>query len=216
MVIDSKVINKFFLLLNDNNVKYILIKNINNELPFHLPVNKDIDILVHSDSVSLFEKVMHENKFLEIIHPKGRENGWLFLYNIPICKMYKHIKYGLEVDVSPVLCTKSVNMNAWLPLDRLINESIWENRIWDAENNWWIMDEYNLVVYLVVRSVFEKNRFEDNYIYEIEKRKDYLYSDECRKKLECVFFKFTDTLLKLINEKKYNDILHSYLNFCDY
>lgn len=216
MYLQKETIQAFFKLLNQGKIEYLLIKNIADELPAKLMVNKDIDILVSEASLKNFDYIMKKNKFIQLIHPKGRENGWNYLYNMPECVMYKNLKSGLEVDVTTILCTKSVNMNAWIPLDKIINESVWKEREWDEDNSWWKMDDKNLVVYLIVRAVFEKNQFSDTYIYEIEKRKEYLYTEDCKKKLKCVFFSYTDTLLNLIKDNNYKSIIPSYMTFCQY
>ena len=73
-----------------------------------------------------------------------------------------------------------------------------------------------MIIYLITRSVFEKNKFTEAYIREIDKRMRFLVSPDARRKLEKVFFKFTNTLLKMVNKGKYKEILTAYLMFTDY
>ena len=44
--VSSEEIESFFLLLKDNRIPHILLRNINNELPKKLKKGKDIDILL--------------------------------------------------------------------------------------------------------------------------------------------------------------------------
>ncbi|MBQ6975330.1 MAG: hypothetical protein IJQ16_02090, partial [Selenomonadaceae bacterium] len=122
----------------------------------------------------------------------------------------------LIVDAYAELCTKSISMNAWLPLDKIIQKSIWENKVWDDANKWWILDDENLVIYLLTRSVFEKGGFTDAYISDIEKRKNLLKNSSARQKLEKIFFKFADTLIEKVNRKQYENTLIEYITFTDY
>lgn len=205
-----------FKLLNDYEINYILTKNIANELPAKLNIGKDIDLIVHVKDYEKFQVLLTRFGYQRVVHPHGKERGWGFMYgaheNIKFC----HSVNALEVDAYAELCTKSVAMNVWLPLDKVIQKSIWEDKVWDAANQWWIMDDENMVVYLLTRSVFEKNEFSATYIREIEKRKHLLMRPTARQKLEKIFFKFTDTLLEKVNGKKYGEILLSYLTFTDY
>lgn len=202
--------------MNDNHITYILIKNIAQELPSRLREGKDIDILVHSDSLLAYHKLMDRHGYLEIIHPKGKERGWSFLYGIHENSMRKHLKTGLEVDVYVELCTKSFSMNAWIPLDQSINTSVWRNKIWDEEHHWWKMDDVNLIAYLLTRCIFEKGTFSESYIQEIEERKHLLSTVTCVHKLEKIFFRFTPHLVEAVMKNEYDSIVAKYRRFTDY
>lgn len=216
MYICKKTILEFFELLNKKGLRYVLIKNINDELPDMLVDGKDIDILVHPDDYTKYKIVMADNDFSMIFHPEGYKYGWLFLYGVKEFVKFKSIKTGLEVDACFQICTKSINMNAWIPLDKAINASIWKNKVWDEKNHWWIMDDKNLVVYLITRCVFEKELFSSKYIYEIDKRKYLLENIECIKKLNLIFFSFTEELIKLIKNDDYEKICNTYIQFTKY
>lgn len=78
------------------------------------------------------------------------------------------------------------------------------------------MDNRIILLYLLVRSVFDKKFFKSKYIREIEKRiqllddKDFVYM--CEK----VFFKFTDRLIEMVKSKQYDNIIIEYKTFTDY
>ena len=46
-MVDSNLIKDLFLLLNKNNINYVLIKNDGNKIPDYLEDEKDIDFLIH-------------------------------------------------------------------------------------------------------------------------------------------------------------------------
>ena len=103
-----------------------------------------------------------------------------------------------------------------LPLDNFIQEYIWKNKKWDSINNWWIMNDKVILLYLIIRSVLDKQEFRIKYIQEIEKRSHLLDDDEFLTMCRLVFFNFTDLLIKKIKSFEYNDIVYNYQRFKDY
>ena len=81
--IPAEVILDFFERLSATEILYVIIKNVDNELPDHLKDGKDIDILVHESCIKQFEEFMISNNFDRQTHPLGRENGWNFAYKLP-------------------------------------------------------------------------------------------------------------------------------------
>ncbi|MBE8949444.1 MAG: hypothetical protein SR3Q1_02435 [Quinella sp. 3Q1] len=216
MFYKAEDVRAMFQLLNDYEINYLLTKNIADELPDKLKLGKDIDLIVHIEDYEKFQAVLNHFGYKKIVHPHGKERGWFFMYGAHENLFMTNPATGLIVDAYAELCTKSIERNAWLPLDKIVQNSIWQNKVWDAANQWWIMDDENLVVYLLTRSVFEKNGFSDAYVREIEKRKNFLANPTARQKLEKIFFKFTDTLIEKVCAGRYAEILLSYLTFTDY
>jgi hypothetical protein len=219
MYIDRRFILEFFDILNTSKIQYILIKNIGRELPDKLVSGKDIDIVVHINYRTIINNLLLKNNFHHTLPPFGENQGWKFAYQLPQYQFYKKIIYPdaeLYIDINFKLCCKSLSAKIWIPLDDEINSSIWKNKVWDMENNWWYMDEYNLIVYLVVRCIFDKKYFSKEYIYEIDSRRELLNNSCVISKLKKVFFLFTPTLLYLLYERKYDDIIQSYISFAEY
>lgn len=218
MYIERELIDAFFAGLYDAKIQYVLIKNIGAELPDHLKDGKDIDILVHKDSEAAFVCIMEAMDFQRIAHPLGTQAGWHFGYKLAENQFWS--KRGTEqnfyVDVSEKLACKSLSPKMWIPLDNVINESIWHNRVFDEKNQWWIMDEENIAVYLLIRSVFDKHVFKKEYIVEIEKRKELFQKEPVIEKLKTVFFSYTPRLLDLVQEKRYDEIFSDYVGFDEY
>ena len=216
MFYKSEDVHNMFNRLNANGINYILTKNIADELPDKLKVGKDIDLIVNSRDYAKFQFIMQSCGYRRIIHPHGKEAGWRFIYGAHENIFLNNPVNNLIVDAYAELCTKSISMNAWLPLDKIIQKSIWTNKVWDSANQWWIMDDENLVIYLLTRSIFEKGGFNAEYISEIEKRKKFLKNPSARKKLDKIFFKFSDKLIEMVSRGQYNEIFLSYITFADY
>jgi len=211
-------IYSFFKVLNENEITYALIKNIGNELPDKLPNGKDIDIVVLEENREKFEILMAGANFYKTSHPLGIENGYEFLYGLQEFQFWKlnDATADLYVDASFALSCKGLLPQTWIPLDKKIQERIWRMRVWDAENNWWILDAETRFVYYLVRCIFDKQIFSEKYIYEIEKTYPIVDKVVIRELLQVIFFKYTDRLLQLIEERKYEIIRADYIRFRDY
>ena len=212
--VPEKYIRDFFSLLNKNDIHYLLIKNIGKELPQKLRKGKDIDILVHSDDRMKIAKLMCENGFLYRIHPFGSEHGWHFTYGLEKCQFWE--KKNFYIDICSRLCVKSLTPRTWVPLDEKINSRIWEKSSWNKDLGCACLDEKTLFVYLFARAVFDKREFSAKYIEEIEKRKELLGEPEVRDLLSCVFYKFTEELVQLVENGMYEKIVSKFLTFRDY
>ena len=88
--------------------------------------------------------------------------------------------------------------------------------IFDKENNWWIMDDETILIYMFCRSIFDKNDFKPSYITEIEKRKVLLRNKNVKNKLSKVFFKYTDFLISQVENSNYENIIENYITFKNY
>lgn len=218
MLIDRGHVNDFFELMNSSSIEYVLIKNINGELPAHLEDGKDIDILVQEKYKDEFSALMERNEFQKQVPPMGREKGWNFAYQLPEYQFWKKkgIQENLYIDASFKLCCKSLTPKTWIPLDNCINEDIWERRIYDQENKWWIMDSRTIFIYMIVRSIFDKRNFKSDYIFDIEKNIQYLDDEEVVRKLESVFFKYTNCLIQMLKDRRYEEIFSDYIQFVEY
>ena len=214
--INPDEIKKFFIILNNNEINYILIKNIADELPNSLMDGKDIDILVYPDSKTQYEEVMKKNNYHAHTHPLGIQNGWTFGYSLPEYQFWKKEDrpFSLYIDANFILCCKSFVPKTWVPLNRPINDSVWENKIFDDKNEWWIMDDKNMLLYLLVRCIFDKNSFSDSYIFEIEKRKHFI--NKIDDKLRMTFYKYSTRLSELVMMGKYGEIIQDYIAFDNY
>lgn len=216
--IQADVIHEFFENITDSKIPYVVIKNVSNELPDHLIDGKDIDIVVHEDYRDEFEQFMMRNNFEKQIHPLGRERGWNFAYKLPEYQFWKlkNDRMTFYIDASFKLSCKSLTPRMWIPLDTCINEDIWKNRVFDEKNHWWIMDDETILIYLIVRSIFDKREFQSGYVEGIEERKELLNNVEVQYKLSKIFFHYTEPLIQQIFKSEYENIIGNYLTFTEY
>lgn len=218
MYIPKEQINSFFQDINSFGISYVLIKNMDDELPAYLENGKDIDILVKEEDKDLFAQKMLGLRYQSCIPPCGISNGWSFAYGLTEYQFWKKPveEYDIYIDACFKLCCKSLTPKVWIPLDKKINNDIWEQRVWNEKQKWYELDEKTEVIYLVVRSIFDKHVFSNVYKKEIEKRKNLLKECDVREKLQLVFFHFTDTLIEMVLNGRYEEIIPKYLSFTEY
>lgn len=214
-MIEKTKILEFFKMMNASGCRYLLLKNIGNKLPDNLQEASDIDILVHPEDKNLFYGLMKKNRFLRNPYAAvNRLNGYVFLY--PMEEGDWFIKDKLIIEVFYEVSVRALKTSSLLPLDRFLVNKIWENPRWDEKNSWYLPDTNIELVYLISRCVFDKKEFQQEYIKEIEKYKKFLYTEEVVEMLKLVFFKFTDTLIKMIDKGEYSQIVSAHLRFVDY
>ena len=62
-MVDSNLIKDLFLLLNKNNINYVLIKNDGNKIPDYLEDEKDIDFLIHPSAYEKLKTLLINNGY---------------------------------------------------------------------------------------------------------------------------------------------------------
>lgn len=212
-MVNSKNIKIFFEWINSNNIEYVLIKNDGEHIPNKILDGDDIDILVHPNDYEKYLKLIQENGFKVL---PGESLKYYFVYN-----MRKDI-YAQKEDIfihayDKLSCVSFTNMGlSKIPLDKKIQDFIWETKKWDFKNKWWITDDRIILLYLIVRSIFDKKKFREIYINEIEKRNSIINDTKFIELCYFVFFKFTPILLELIKNQEYDVILRTYKNFKNY
>lgn len=214
--INENIIINVFEILNETKCEYVLIKNIGNELPLKLPDGKDIDIVINGNDRERFINNISA-EFDIVQHPLGASNGWIFLYGMQEHDFFKLKKTGGEnvyLDVSYVLSCKSLMPKTWIPLDKELQDRMWADKCWDSNNNWWILDDETRFVYYMVRCIFDKQVFSERYIKEIENTSIDLPTT--KRLLEKVFYKYTNRLMEMLKDRRYDEIRDDYIRFIGY
>ncbi len=212
--IESEQIIIFFKKINQSAIDYILIRNINGELPNSLIVGKDIDILVNKNNKKKFVEFMENNEFVEIKHPFSKDK---LLYNLDKFRMFKNDS-GVLVDVCFQLANRSTNLGEWIPLHQSIQESAFKNKkfVKFGKISYFCLSLEDEFVTLVSRSILDKKKFQLGYI----KRIEYLFGKinmvEVNSKLSLIFFKYAPMILKKLKNKDYGSIVNDYISFKDY
>ena len=202
-----------FKLLNESKLEYILMRNINNELPHILEIGKDIDILV-KDRNKVAE-VLKKNKFNKINHP--HENN-IFLYGVEKFEFYKNNEDVL-FDLNFQIAVKSLDAGQWIPLDQSIQESAWQNKRFERAGGgleYWTFSYEDEMVALIARSVFDKKEFQAGYVSRLDELLPMVNKDDVLNKLQLIFFKYAPILLCQIERQNYPDIVINYLKFKEY
>ncbi len=211
-----KEVIEIFALLNLDGLNYILLRNINNELPYNLKFGKDIDILVHECDKIKINNFFKYHGYKVKSHPLRHDK---FIYNANKFEFRYNKSNKIIFDLNFQVLVKSLDAGQQIPLDQEIQSSLWENkRFVQLDNNfgYWALGYEDEFVCLLARSILDKREFQIYYRERIEHLLDIINIDCAKKKLYVVFFKFTPVLVSLIVSKKYGDIVESYLKFKDY
>ena len=213
LVNSNEIINTFEL-LNKNSIKYILLRNINNELPSKLEMGKDIDILIDKKDENKIVSFFKKNGYVSIPHPFKND---IFLYGVDRFEF----KYNNNIlfDLNFQIAVRSLDAGQWIPLDRKIQESAWDNRRFEQiteKFGYWALSFEDEFICLVARSIFDKKEFQSGYVKRIEELKSKINIIDVEEKLKLIFFKYTPNLFKQINNKDYKNIIKNYLQFNEY
>lgn len=212
-IVSPNNIIELFQLLNDNKINYVLKKNDGNIIPMNMPENKDLDILVHPNDYVKIRSLLIKHDF-NIMN--GMSCKYFFVYSTRPDMFF--CKGNFKVHIFDKLaCISYTNYgDSVIPLHNDIQKDIWATKKWNNKYNYWIMSDENILMYLIVRAVFDKKAFKEQYIREIEKRISIVEKRSFKDKLNLIFFKFTDQLIYLLKNKEYQNILFKYTTFDEY
>lgn len=212
-MVEAKIIIDFFKMLNESNLNYVLIKNDDNVLPNCLESDNDIDFLIQPIDYEKLIELCVSNGYEKKV---GESCKRYFLEQLREDLLFKYDDcYFHFYEALP--CSPLTNMgDCKMALERGVQEYIWEHKVWDEINQWWIMDDIAILLYLLVRSVFDKKEFKEKYIREIEKRKQLLDKEDFKRLAQTVFFGFTPMLIELVKAGKYEHVLGKYLSYSNY
>ena len=214
--VNATEVKKIFNLLNKKNLNYILMRNINNELPAGLDVGKDIDILISKSDEKEFINFFHNNDYQTIDHPF---KYGVFLYGVDKFEFKYNNKNNILFDLSFQIAVRSLDAGQWIPLDQTIQESAWKNKRFEQlgdDFGYWTLSYEDEIVCLVSRAIFDKKEFQKGYIKRINKLIKLIDIDSTIAKFNTVFFKFTPNLITYIKNQKYDEIIKNHLQFKEY
>jgi hypothetical protein len=215
-LINNKEIVNVFNLLNSQKIEYILLRNIDNELTDWLTVGKDIDILVHKKDELKFIDFFNLHGYSAIKHPFRND---IFLYGSDKFEFKYNNNNNILFDLNFQILVKSLDAGQWIPLDNNIQLSAWKNKRLEQQENgisYWTLCYEDEFICLVARSIFDKKEFQEGYTKRIINLLPLIDRKSVISKLELIFFKFTPYLMKLIEKKRYPDIIKKYLAFREY
>ena len=213
--VDANIIIELFSIMNVNDIEYVLLKNLDNELPNKLTPGKDIDIIVHPNYKKKIETCLETYGWIKSNHPWDFGNNFIFLYSMDPFIMY--VKNNVAIDICFQLNCRSLNAGEWFPLDEQIQKSVFNNKRTEKGKPWLSRLSYeDELIHLITRSIFDKKKFTLTYINQIEYLYKRINTEDFYEKLELVFFKFHKTLINSLENKNYKNIRDSYLQFKNY
>jgi len=215
-LIRSKELINIFTLLNKQKLNYILMRNIDKELPNNLIIGKDIDILVYKKDEKQFVNFFNANNYETMNHPFKYD---IFLYGVDRFEFKYNNNNNILFDLNFQIAVRSLDAGQWIPLDQSIQESAWKNRRFEQLNEdfgYWTLSYEDEFVSLVARSIFDKKEFQSGYVKRIDELSSIIEKLNVIEKLNMVFFKFTPFLMDYIDNKDYENIIKNYLEFKDY
>jgi hypothetical protein len=212
--VNPKAIIDVFNKLNAAGLDYILIRNINSELPSSLRIGKDIDLLVHYKDRRKFINFFVERGFKSIKHPHCDN---IFLYGANKFEKFVN-KDNVLLDLNYQLTCQSLNAGEWIPLDHKIQDSAWKNKKINKNDKvtYYSLGTEDEFVVLVTRSIFDKKEFQKGYIEKIDELINVIDVNDVIAKFQLIFFKFTSVLLSMLKKRQYEMILHQYISFSEY
>ena len=201
-LIRSKELINIFTLLNKQKLNYILMRNIDKELPNNLIIGKDIDILVYKKDEKQFVNFFNANNYETMNHPFKYD---IFLYGVDRFEFkYNNNNNNILFDLNFQIAVRSLDAGQWIPLDQSIQESAWKNRRFEQLNEdfgYWTLSYEDEFVSLVARSIFDKKEFQSGYVKRIDELSSIIEKLNVIEKLNMVFFKFTPFLMDYIDNK---------------
>ena len=205
-----------FNLLNQSGLNYLLLRNINNELPSNLKTGKDIDILIKKEDESKFVEFFLENNYKTIKHPLKYD---VFLYGANRFEFKYNINNNILFDLNFQVVVRSLDAGQWVPLDQIIQESAWKNKRFEqqiADFGYWTLSYDDEFISLLARSIFNKREFQKGYKKRITELFKLINKEVVVKKLNMVFFKYTPCLMEMIEKQKFDEIITNYFKFKEY
>ena len=215
--IESNEIKKIFNLINKSKLNYILMWNINSELPSALKVGKDIDILIKKQDEKKFINFFKNNNYQQTNHPFKFD---IFLYGVDKFEFkYNNFYNNIDFDINFKIVVRSLDAGQFIPLDQSIQKSAWQNRRFEKiseDFGYWTLSYEDEFVCLVARSIFDKKEFKNGHIKRINKLIKLVDRNIVLEKLKKVFFRYTSNLFKSLENQNYEVIIDNYLQFREY
>lgn len=204
-----------FQCLNKSNISYLLLRNLDSELPFHLQHGKDIDILVEEQSLIRTLQLLSSLGFHQVRHPYDHI---LPLYNTKPPLMYVNSS-GLMIDITTKYLVRSIDRLFWVPIHESIQGSLFLNKETVLMVNGLhvpMPSKIDSVVTSVARCVFDKNSFPTSYCHFLNNNLRGMSLHFLIEPFQHIFFAYTPRLIQMLDNGLYSDIYLDYITFSNY
>lgn len=192
--------------LNENSICYCVLKADEQK--------QYVDLFVHLDDLAQFRKLLSN---LAYTQTGSTADTYSFIYCLEADSFWEN-KQGHRIHAAcQMFCSSLSNLSkSKLPLDHAIQQSLWQNKVWNEKEQYWEISREDYFIYLLVDCVFNQHAFDEASIYDISTLAELLDSPTLVEKLKGVFFKYTTTLISLIKESRFSEVFQKYQSFCDY
>ena len=174
--------------------------------------NKLCTYLIDPNQYDETHLILTNNQYEKLEHPYGNLFGYQFLYQMKEFELYEKKDVFLEIYFQ--LPCMSLTPKTWIPLDRSIQKYAWEKSV--TESNIFILDDLTYYIYRLCWAIFKDGFFSNRTIFELEKRVYVLQEKNLKDLMETVFFRYTNTLITLLKNKEYDEIIPGYYRFSAY
>ena len=190
-------------ILNKNHIDYVFLND--------NKIENNYDLLIKNNDYSQLLEKCRLNKLNDI----NNENYW---YGASKPKIWI-MENNERITIYKQLLVRSLTSGIWIPLDKIIQKSAFENRtkfeISSGEYAF-ILCNIDKIVYSISNSVFTTKVFSENDISFITRKLSQIDVEQLEYRLDKVFFKYTEKLMEQINNGSFNQILHDYIRFKEY
>lgn len=174
--------------------------------------NKIITLMIKIDDLKNFKRFVKENKMKKLQHPYGKKHGYQFLYQMKEFEIYEKQNFYYEIFYQ--LPCRSLTPKMWMPLDRMIQQSVWETcQIKDSLK---YLSEEDYYIYKIVECIFEKKYFDSLDRDFFVSNKKLVNSESLQQKLSMVLFKFSPVILKMLENEDIDNIIDFYYSNKNY
>lgn len=209
----NKLLN-LFKDLEDKNISYAVLRNLDNRIPKRIDNTKDIDIIIRDKDRLEFQYFMKKKGFRKEKHPWDFGDNFIFLYAMD--KLDFFTKDEIVLDVCYQLCCRSTDHGEWMPLDQLVQQSVWRNRKKNDVYGYYELSFEDEFIHLITRSLFDKKNFSEVYRERLNQLLNYIDEKDVMEKLKLIVFNYADLLFEQIKEKRYEQIYQNYIGFVQY
>lgn len=198
-------LKKLINTLNNSNIDYVLLEN-----KFAEKINNYDFLIKNDDYVKIFEECgLCKSNF------KNKESFW---YGASKPRVWL-LSNGDKVSVYRQIVVRSLTAGIWIPIDKVIQKSAFDNKLkTDFANDVYAFELCDLdkMIYIISKAVFTTKVFSGNDISFISEKIKEVDIEQLVYRLDKVFFKFTEKLMGHIKNGSFNQILYDYLRFKEY
>lgn len=203
----SKNPEDIYLILNGENIPFI---RLDSDV---MALNSDADIalLVDYNYKGRFEKCMLQKGFVK---EAFEEQIYEYLYSLKKDGWYKNDH--MKVHVYYQMMCKSLYEEALLPLSPNIEKVAWNTRQYDQKQMCYQPGQEIKTLLCLIQCVYFEKGFAERRKKQLSEGIEKLNQDIFREMLYEIFYRFTDRLMYLMNDHRYEDILEEYRCFKKY